>query len=1379
MGGIDVSTAGEMETNDPSFVVKSWRTIDGLPQNSVLALAQTDDGYLWLGTRGGLVRFDGVRLTTYGLNDGLRSLTIWKLLNDGQGGLWIGTTGGGLSHWRNGVITTLTTADGLAHNDVTALAPAEAGAVWVGTRSGLQHWGPDGFTRVAEAEGLRKMVMALAPSKDGGLWVSVWQTGLYYCQAGHCQEVQGPPAHRQLFGYALLVDKEGDLWVSIGNGIVLRRHADEWTEFNQTSGLPFSYITCLGQGPAGEIWAGSQEEGLFVFRADRFHAVRGVDASIRSVQAGSDGVAVWVGTRTGGLCRLTPQKLKEYLVGQQDRRGQPGGLVEAAPGQFWVTTFGGGAFHGRLDRLEPVLDVPALERWLHLTTGLRMSDGTVYLAGASVLARRDAGTGEFSSVTASNITLQALCEGVDGSLWAGTSDGELKQLVNGGLQTVTNGVFPTQISGLVRGPGAALWLATHGAGLFRWDAGRVQRWTTTAGLPTDVLRALYQDGEGTLWVGTAGGGLAWLQNGSIHSVNTRQGLGDNVISQILEDDQGNLWLGCNRGIFRVAKRELQDVAAGRATAVHPLALDESDGMSVAECTGGYSPAGLRSQSGKLYFSTLRSVVAVDPTQFGSPPSPPAVLIEEAKLDGKTIPMFGGVLTLPPGARELQITYTAFNYAKPEQIRFHHRLVGGDEQWVEGMATRSVRFFQLRPGDYTFQVSAANQDGRWQEPGASLAFTVQPFYWQTGWFRFFIVLLLLGSVGGIVWRVVRARLRRSEFRKAILDSVGAHIAVLDRHGVIVAVNERWKQFTVANSPSTGEPARNLGLGANYLEVCRQGAGASAESAKAAHDGIQAVFAGRMKSFYLEYACDSPQQKRWFSMNVTPLGVAGQSVVVAHVDITERKRTEEANRNAHEMMTAIFNSVPGLLYLYTEEGRLILWNRQHEVMTGYTADELMNFRIEDWFDEENRLKLAQEFPKIFSEGYTQVEMSLILKNRQKMQVFATGSKLILDGKPHMVGIAVDITERKRAEDRFRLVVEASPAGIVLVDQAGRMALVNAAAEKIFGYARAELVGQSVELLMPERYHHRHQGQRSEFFAAPEARSMGVGRELFARRKDGTEFPVEIGLSPIQTEEGVFVLTVIVDVTARKQAEAEVQRQRAELAHLSRVTMLGELSGSMAHELNQPLTAILSNAQAAIRFLAHDTIDLDEVRDILKDIVEQGNRAGEVIRRLRLLLKKGEVQQQPLDLNDVVQEVLKLMRSDLVNQNVVAHTELTADLPSVKGDRVQLQQVLLNLVMNACDAMHGNAPADRQLVLRTELGADKAIHVSVSDCGVGLAPDKLEQVFMPFYTTKSHGLGLGLSVCRTIITAHGGNLWAASGAERGAVFCFTIPALEEAGE
>ena len=249
--------------------------------------------------------------------------------------------------------------------------------------------------------------------------------------------------------------------------------------------------------------------------------------------------------------------------------------------------------------------------------------------------------------------------------------------------------------------------------------------------------------------------------------------------------------------------------------------------------------------------------------------------------------------------------------------------------------------------------------------------------------------------------------------------------------------------------------------------------------------------------------------------------------------------------------------------------------------------------------------------------------------------------------------------------------------------------------------------------------------------------------------------------------------VDITERKLAELEAARHRNEMAHLSRVTTVGELSGSLAHELNRPLGAILSNAQAAQRMLANGGVDVAEFREILNDIVSEDKRAAEVIRRLRLWLQKGEVQQHSLRINKVVRDVLKLIRTDLISQNVSVDTELARNLPTVTGDPVQLQQVLVNLVVNACDAMADCDTPERRLRIRTgiENGGD-AVIVSVTDCGGGIPAEEMEQIFEPFFTTKAKGMGLGLSVCRTIIAAHRGKLWATNNAERGATFHFTLP-------
>jgi C4-dicarboxylate-specific signal transduction histidine kinase len=251
------------------------------------------------------------------------------------------------------------------------------------------------------------------------------------------------------------------------------------------------------------------------------------------------------------------------------------------------------------------------------------------------------------------------------------------------------------------------------------------------------------------------------------------------------------------------------------------------------------------------------------------------------------------------------------------------------------------------------------------------------------------------------------------------------------------------------------------------------------------------------------------------------------------------------------------------------------------------------------------------------------------------------------------------------------------------------------------------------------------------------------------------------------------VMIDITARKEAELEIQQQRQMLTHLTRAATLGELSGALAHELNQPLTAILANAAAGLRLLEREPADLAEVREILRDILNDDRRAGDVIHRMRALLRGSATPRQPLDVNEVTTEVLRLLQSELIISGVAVTAEMADALPRVEGDRVGLQQVLLNLILNACDAMRAEDPAARRITVTTSWDRNRAVHVTIADCGSGLPAEDPERVFEPFFTTKTHGLGLGLVICRSIVAAHGGTLVGWNNPDRGATFTVALPA------
>jgi PAS domain S-box-containing protein len=399
---------------------------------------------------------------------------------------------------------------------------------------------------------------------------------------------------------------------------------------------------------------------------------------------------------------------------------------------------------------------------------------------------------------------------------------------------------------------------------------------------------------------------------------------------------------------------------------------------------------------------------------------------------------------------------------------------------------------------------------------------------------------------------------------------------------------------------------------------------------------------------------------------------------------------------------------------------------------------------------------------------------------MRWLVTRARVELDGggRPARVrGVSIDIGERKRAEEalresevRFRTVADTAP---VMIWMSGTDKLCT-----FFNKGWLDFTGRTMEQELgngcTEGVHPNDFDKSVETYVHAFDARKDFTTEYRLRRFDGEYCWVLDHGVPRFESDGAFLgyIGTAIDITERRRAEAELRRQREDLAHVTRVSTMGELAASLAHELNQPLTAILSNAQAAQRFLSAHTPDVQEVGEILKDIVHDDSRASEVIQRLRALVKKEELAFVELDLTSVIREVAALIHSDAILHGVRISLELGADLPAVKGDKVQLQQVLLNLLLNAFDAMKNCSADMRDVSVQVQPGGDDRVEVAVRDQGIGLSVATLDKIFQPFYTTKREGLGMGLSISRSIIEAHGGKLWAENNVGGGATFRFTLP-------
>ncbi len=769
------------------YVQQTWTTQEGLPQNTVSALLQAPDGYLWFGTEEGLVRFDGAAFTVFDKTaiKGMRDNAVSALCLDSAGYIWIGTWSGDLFRVKNGIFedmvgsqtklssgvwsivddkagdcwaatsigllrihagvhTLYTTRDGLPTNDLRTLCRDDSGGLWIGTRgSGLFRMRDGRFEVPPETAPLKDSgVWSLLVGKDGALWIGTTEGSLSHLKDGHLTRVGEDGSLPKQSIRSLCEDKDGNLWVGTYGGGLSRISGGRVATLTSKNGFPDDSVNALFEDREGSLWVGTWGSGLVRLSRGKFltYTVRdGLAGNVMRVVCQDASGALWIGTSGSGLSRYYGGKFTTFdktsgLSGDSVR-----GLLSAKDGSLWVSTEAGG------------LDRYSAGRWNHLGAAQGLGGDFVL----SILERRD------------------------GSLWAGTYGGGLAHSEGGRFTSMTtrDGLPNSEVWCLHEDRQGRLWVGTTG-GLALLEGGKFRVFHAADGLSGEVVISAFESEAGSLWFGTSGGGLARFKDGKLKSCTRRDGLYDDVVFQILPDGMGNLWMSCNKGLFKVPLQDLEDFADGRRATVVCTAYGKADGMGSSECMGGSQPAGCVTRDGRLWFPTADGLVSVDPARLPYNTVPPPLNVEALLADGKPV-MANGAAVVPAGTHGMEVRYTALSLRAPERARFRYRLVGFDDGWVEAGSRRTAYYTNVPPGTYRFEMRACNEDGLWNEAGTSISVRVLPRFYQT--VPFYLGVAFIAAAAA--WGGYRMRVRQLQARERML---------------VAKVEERTAQLREANA-----------------------------------------------------------------------------------------------------------------------------------------------------------------------------------------------------------------------------------------------------------------------------------------------------------------------------------------------------------------------------------------------------------------------------------------------------------------------------------------------------------------------------------------------------------------------------------------------------
>ncbi len=748
-----------------------WQVEDGLPQDSVQSIAKTRDGYLWLGTEAGVARFDGVQFTVFDDRNtpNLPGRFISALFAAADGSLWIGTQKG-LAHYDDHRFDRIDSPL-LRDEPVTAIAGTPGGTIWVATEHGLLRLDHGQLQRDPSLRALDgHSISSLHVGRDESLWIGLAEDGVARLRASILTRFttrQGLSDNRVS---TVFEDRSGNIWIGTAHGLN-RLRGGKIAVFTPRQGLSSDAVLSVGESRDGHLWAGTEGGGLNRLDGghfERYTTRQGLANDVVQCLLGDAEGSLWIGTDNGGLERLRPRNFITYTVNEGLSNNLATSVFESSGGKLWIGTAGGGLNlfqDGRFTAYTKRQGLASnLIRALAEDTSENLWVGT---DGAGLDRFHDGRIAHFTVKDGlPNGVVLSLCADPDGGLWIGTARG-LAKLRKGKISTFHGpGGFPANyIMSLSRSSDGSLWIGAADYGISRFKDGVFTHYSAARGAPQDPVYAIHEDAAHGIWLGTGGGGLYLFKNGNFSALTTRDGLLSDSILQILDGGDGNLWMSSSLGVFRVAQSQLAAFAAGSRTSVESFRYGRADGMKSAECTGSNQPAGCRTRDGKLWFPTLKGLAVVDVRNLLVNRRPPPVVIESVLTDGKAQPL-GREIRVPAERGNLEIHFTALSLLAPSKVRFRYQLEGFDRGWVDSLGRRFAAYTNLPPGSYHFRVAACNNDGLWNESGASASIVLQPRFYQTVSFKALIALDVLLAA---FW-TLRIRLRRLKRRELELVSL---------------------------------------------------------------------------------------------------------------------------------------------------------------------------------------------------------------------------------------------------------------------------------------------------------------------------------------------------------------------------------------------------------------------------------------------------------------------------------------------------------------------------------------------------------------------------------------------------------------------------------